>query len=88
MAPEAEVTITFQVDVGDTGQTCWFVPNLAVIAATGTQWTSGAVTTIGTCNRILCRWCLEDIDATCNIDSGVNDSGTPWTPPTAVKSGS
>jgi len=52
MTPEEEATITFQVDVGDTGQACWFVPNLAVIAATGTQWTSGAVTTIGACNRI------------------------------------
>jgi uncharacterized repeat protein (TIGR01451 family) len=51
MAPDEEVTITFQVDVGNTGQACWFVPNLAVIAATGTQWTSGAVTTIGTCSR-------------------------------------
>jgi len=49
IAPEALVTITFQVDVGDTGQPCWFVPNMTVIAGDGSQWTRGAVTTIGTC---------------------------------------
>jgi uncharacterized repeat protein (TIGR01451 family) len=52
VAPEDLVTITFQVDVGDTGQTCWFVPNLAVVGAEGAQWTLGAVTTIGTCHHM------------------------------------
>jgi uncharacterized repeat protein (TIGR01451 family) len=51
MAPEDEVTITFQVDVVDTGQTCWFVPNRAIVGTGGSQWTLGAVTTIGTCNH-------------------------------------
>jgi len=51
MAPDATVTISFQVDVGNTGQPCWFVPNRAVVSTGGSQWTLGAVTTIGTCNH-------------------------------------
>ena len=49
MAPQDVVTITFQVEVGDTGEPCWFVPNLTIVASEGGQWTRGAVTTIGTC---------------------------------------
>ena len=51
MTPQELVTITFQVDVDDTGQPCWFVPNRAVVGAEGAQWTLGAVTTIGACNH-------------------------------------
>jgi uncharacterized repeat protein (TIGR01451 family) len=49
IAPGNLATITFQVDVGNTGQTCWFVPNLATVDMGGSQWKFGAVTTIGTC---------------------------------------
>jgi len=51
MAPGATITITFQVEVGDTGQPCLFVPNPAGVSTGGSQWTVGAVTTIGTCNH-------------------------------------
>jgi uncharacterized repeat protein (TIGR01451 family) len=52
IAPQDVVTITFQVDVGDTGQTCWFVLNKAIVGLGGAEWTPGTVTTIGTCNHM------------------------------------
>jgi uncharacterized repeat protein (TIGR01451 family) len=53
IAPQGVVTITFQVDVGETGKICWFVLNKAVVGMGGTEWKPGTGTTIGTCNRVV-----------------------------------
>ena len=51
LAPGGSATITFQVDVGDAGQECWFVSNQASIVMDGsTPLTRAAITTMGTCH--------------------------------------
>jgi uncharacterized repeat protein (TIGR01451 family) len=50
VAVDGVVTITFRVTVQNQGQSCWFVPNEAIISVGGDQLTRQVTTSVGDCN--------------------------------------